>query len=282
MSTPAPVPVPVALSIAGSDPSGGAGIQADLKTFSALGVYGTTVLTALTAQNTRGVTGVHLVPADFVRQQIRTLHEDVRIDAIKIGMVATAQIAGAVADALEAWPAPRPRIVLDPVMVARSGDRLLATDAVAVLRDRLLPLADVLTPNLPEAMDLLDRAIGITRGTMVEVATALRDLGPAAVLLKGGHLGGERSDDVLVHAGGVLELPAARIDTVNTHGTGCTLSAALAARLAAGRELPAAAGDARAYVTEAIRAADRLGVGGGHGPTHHFSRWWPVTGDAAQ
>lgn len=264
--------VPNVLSIAGSDPSGGAGIQADLKTFSALGAYGCCVLTALTAQNTRGVTGVELVAPDFVRRQLDTLLEDVRIDAVKVGMVATAAIAEAVADVLE--EARLPLVVVDPVMVARSGDRLLAADAVAAVRDRLLPLADVLTPNLPEAADLLDLELGITRGSMAEVATRLRDLGPRAVLLKGGHLGGDRSDDVLADAAGTEELPAERIDTTRTHGTGCTLSAAIAALHPRHAEVRETVRAAKAFVQGAIRHADRLEVGGGHGPTHHFHRAW--------
>jgi len=215
---------------------------------------------------------VSLVKPAFVRQQLETLLDDVRIDAAKIGMVATAEIAEAVADVLERRPIPF--LVVDPVMVARSGDRLLAEDAVEVVRDRLLPLADVLTPNLPEASDLLDRPVAITRGTMTEAARALLELGPRAVLLTGGHLGGDHSDDVLVHAGGTLELPAPRIATTATHGTGCTLSAALAALRPRHPGLEAAARAARAYVTGAIAAAGQLDVGGGHGPTHHFHASW--------
>ena len=264
--------VPNVLSIAGSDPSGGAGIQADLKSFSALGVYGCCVLTALTAQNTRGVAGVELVAPEFVRRQLETLLEDVRIDAVKIGMVATAAIAETVADVLE--EARLPFVVVDPVMVARSGDRLLAADAVAAVRDRLLPLADVLTPNLPEAADLLALELGITRGSMADAAARLRTLGPRAVLLKGGHLGGGQSDDVLVDEAGTLELPAPRIDTTRTHGTGCTLSAAIAALRPRHAEVRHAVRDAKQFVQGAILHADRLQVGRGHGPTHHFHRQW--------
>lgn len=272
--------IPNILAIAGSDPSGGAGIQADIKAISANGGYAMAALTALTAQNTRGVSGVHGVPPDFVAAQIAAVRADIRVDAVKIGMIASAEIAEAVADALAGLAAP---VALDPVMVAKGGDRLLADEALDALRARLAPLATVLTPNLPEAAALLDRGPIETRDQMEDAAAALRALGPRAVLLKGGHLGGETSPDLLLHADGAAWFERPRHPTRNTHGTGCTLSSALAAAL--GRAaleaegtmpdapaLEAAAREAGDYVAGAIAAADRLEVGGGHGPLHHFFR----------
>lgn len=263
---------PVALTIAGSDPSGGAGIQADLKTFSALGVYGTAVITALTAQNTRRVTGVHLVPAGFVTEQLQTLVSDVRIDAIKIGMLATAEIADAVA-AFIAEP-PCDVVVLDPVMVATSGDRLLADDAVDAVR-RMLPLASLITPNLTEAALLLGCAVAPDVAAMREQAERLICAGAHRVLLKGGHLvGGPRAIDVLAGPEGVHELSSPRITTQNTHGTGCTLSSAVAALRVQRSGWADAVADAKAYLTDAIGSADVLDVGHGHGPVHHLHQAW--------
>ncbi|MGD9410043.1 MAG: bifunctional hydroxymethylpyrimidine kinase/phosphomethylpyrimidine kinase [Thiohalocapsa sp.] len=256
------------LSIAGSDPSGGAGIQADLKAISAQGCYAMAAITALTAQNTRGVTGVQLVDPDFVAEQIDAVFADIRIDAVKIGMLGSADIAAAVAATLARH---RPaHIVLDPVMVAKGGDRLLAEAAIAVLKEQLLPLATVLTPNLPEAAVLLGAPEPETRDAMPAVAAALRTLGPAAVLLKGGHLCGDTSPDLLVTAAGEHWLEGERIATQNTHGTGCTLSSALAAQLALKDDIRVATERAKHYVAGAIAAADQLTVGRGHGPTHHF------------
>ncbi|MCA8878692.1 MAG: bifunctional hydroxymethylpyrimidine kinase/phosphomethylpyrimidine kinase [Rhodobacteraceae bacterium] len=260
------------LSIAGSDPSGGAGIQADLKAFSARGTYGMAVLTALTAQNTEGVTGIHLVPPGFVADQIAAIFADIRVDAVKIGMIASAEIAEAVAAALA--PHGNRSVVLDPVMVAKGGAALLASDAVAALRDHLLPRATHLTPNLPEAAALLDAPVATTRAEMAEQAAALRALGPRAVLLKGGHLDSRDSPDLLATGDGLHWLAAPRIATRNTHGTGCTLSAALAAELAKGAGDREAAAAAKAYVAGAIAAADTLGIGHGQGPTHHFHALW--------
>jgi len=262
------------LTVAGSDPGGGAGIQADLKTFSALGAYGCAAITALTAQNTRTVTGIHTPPAAFVAEQLDTLLADIRIDAVKIGMVATAEIAAAVAGALARHA--RGPVVLDPVMVAKGGDRLLDADAVATLRDRLLPLAAVVTPNLPEAGVLLDRPAPDGPAAMEDAAAALTALGPPAVLLKGGHLDGAESPDLLWADGAAHWLPGRRVATANTHGTGCTLSAAIAALLPVSADLPAAVRAAKAYVAGALAAADRLSVGRGHGPTHHFHALWPA------
>lgn len=264
--------IPNVLTIAGTDPSGGAGIQADLKTFSALGAYGMSVVTALVAQNTQGVDRVHAVPADFVAAQIDTLFADARVDAVKIGMVNTAEVAIAVADRLARHRPPA--IVLDPVMVAKSGDPLLAPDAVAALRDRLLPLADVITPNLPEAGVLLDEAPARDLAGMHAAAPRLLALGPTHVLLKGGHLNGADSPDLLIGPKAPRELSAPRIATKNSHGTGCTLSAAIAALIPQRPDIETAIADAKAYLTEALRQSERLDVGRGHGPVHHFHALW--------
>jgi hydroxymethylpyrimidine/phosphomethylpyrimidine kinase len=261
------------LSIAGSDPSGGAGIQADIKAISANGAFAMAVITALTAQNTRGVVSVRLLDPDFVAEQIDALFADIRVDAVKIGMLGSADITMAVADALIRHRAPR--IVLDPVMVAKSGDKLLSGDAVSALVDRLLPLADVLTPNLPEAAALLGLSEPVERSEMVRMAQALRGLGPASILLKGGHLLGDDSPDYLLTPDTGHWLEGHRLPTRNTHGTGCTLSSALAAQLARTDDVLAAARRAKTYVAGAIAAADRLSVGTGHGPTHHFHALWP-------
>ncbi|MCZ2815478.1 bifunctional hydroxymethylpyrimidine kinase/phosphomethylpyrimidine kinase [Modestobacter sp. VKM Ac-2984] len=268
----------VALTVAGSDPSGGAGIQADLKTFSALGVYGTAVLTALTAQNTRGVTGVHQVPAGFVGDQLATLLDDVTVHATKLGMLGTADVVRTVAAALADRPGGP--VVCDPVMVATSGDRLISEEAVDAVRTDLLPVTDLLTPNVPEAAALLDVPPATTVEELAPQAHALLELGPAAVLLKGGHLGGEESVDVLATAGGVLETRRPRVRTSSTHGTGCTLSSALAALAARERharnELDWAplVDEARDYLQAALEAGESLGVGSGHGPVHHFAGRW--------
>jgi hydroxymethylpyrimidine/phosphomethylpyrimidine kinase len=255
------------LSIAGSDPSGGAGIQADLKTFAARGVYGMAVITALTAQNTQGVSGVEAISPGFVEDQIEAIFEDIRVDAVKIGMIANAGIARAVAGVLsEHRGAP---VVLDPVMVAKGGAPLLQPDAVEALTTRLLPLAAVLTPNLPEAAALLGEPVAADRTGMAAQATRLRALGPAAVLVKGGHLEGGGSPDVLATADGLEWFEVERIPTRNTHGTGCTLSSAIAAELAKGAPATEAVATAKAYLAGAIVAADRLSVGSGHGPVHH-------------
>ncbi len=271
---------PNALSVAGIDPSGGAGIFADLKAFSALGAYGTGVVAALTAQNTQGVAGVHGVPPPFVRLQLDTLFADVRIDAAKVGMLGTAEIAIAVAEGL-APPVSAgrlPHLVVDPVMVAKSGDTLLGREAIATLIEAVLPLATVLTPNLPEAGVLLGARPADTTKEMQRAAERLRRLlrddGQRFVLLKGGHLAGDPTD-LLFDGDRMIELTAPRVATRNTHGTGCTLSAAIAALLAHGIEPVAAVRQAKQYLTEALRQADRLDVGSGHGPVHHFHAWWP-------
>jgi len=263
---------PVALTIAGSDPSGGAGIQADLKTFSALGVYGTSVITALTAQNTAGVTGVHVVPTDFVIQQLETLIADVRLDAIKIGMLANADIVAAVGDFLVRHH--HDHVVLDPVMVATSGDRLLDDDAVQAIRD-LMPLASLVTPNIAEAAALLGTRPARTLPAMRLQARAMQELGAPRVLIKGGHrAGGTEAVDLLLDVDGELLLRAPRVDTVNTHGTGCTLSSALAALRPQRDSWLQAAQDAKSWLTSALAAADSLQIGHGHGPVHHFHAIW--------
>lgn len=261
-----------ALTIAGSDSGGGAGIQADLKTFSALGVYGASVLTAITAQNTRMVTAVEEVSPGLVAAQIEAVLDDIAIDAVKIGMLASAPIVERTAQGLAACRAP---VVLDPVMVAKSGDALLAPEAVEALVRHLLPRAALLTPNLPEAARLLGEAEATTEVEMAEQGRRLLSLGPAAVLMKGGHGEGPLCVDLLVTGDGPpLRLEAARIETPHTHGTGCSLSAAVAAGLARGMTLEAAVTAAHAWLQGAIAAAGSLAVGGGRGPVHHFHALW--------
>ncbi|PVA10209.1 bifunctional hydroxymethylpyrimidine kinase/phosphomethylpyrimidine kinase [Pelagivirga sediminicola] len=262
--------IPNILSIAGSDPSGGAGIQADIKAISANGGYAMAAITGLTAQNTRGVQAVQLVDPHMVTAQIAAIREDIRIDAVKIGMLGSAAIIGAVADALAGLEAP---IVLDPVMVAKGGDRLLHADAVDALRRRLIPMAALITPNLPEAADLLGCAEAADEDAMQAQAAQLAALSARAVLLKGGHLPGARSPDLLRLCGAETWLRTKRIDSVNTHGTGCTLSSAIAAQLGLGQGMRDAVTRAKSYITGAIEGAARLSVGHGHGPTHHFHKW---------
>jgi hydroxymethylpyrimidine/phosphomethylpyrimidine kinase len=263
--------LPVALTIAGSDSSGGAGIQADLKTFAAFSVYGASVITALTAQNTRGVSGIHLVPPVFVTAQIDAVFDDLDIKAVKIGMVAELSIIEAIADALSRWKPEH--VVLDPVMVASSGDRLLSTEAVESLRKDLIPRASLITPNLPEAAVLLNESVASDEATVRSQGRRLLALGARAVLIKGGHGKGAESIDYLFRGDDIIALPAPRISTANTHGTGCSLSSAIAAGLAKGETLDTAVRGAKIWITAAIAAADHLGVGHGHGPIHHFHRF---------
>lgn len=268
------------LSIAGVDPSGGAGVLADVKTFSALGAYGCAVIAALTAQNTQGVSGVHLPPNDFIRLQVDTLFADLRLAAAKIGMLGNAGVTRCVADALHGKTLPH--LVVDPVMVAKSGDRLLADDAVAMLREGLFPLATMLTPNLPEAGVLLGQSAPEQVRDMFRVAEKLRrllpDTGHRWVLLKGGHLPGGELMDLLHDGDRMIELPGRRRETKNTHGTGCTYSAAITALLPQVADspdpVPAAVRRAHRYLAGAIAASDQLGVGSGHGPVHHFHALW--------
>ena len=263
--------IPNVLSIAGSDPSGGAGIQADLKTFAALGAYGMAAITALTAQNTQGVRGFVAIEPDFVAAQIDAVFDDVRVDAVKIGMVATAPIARAIAEVLRRRRVQN--VVLDPVMVATSGDRLLQDDAVAAIREALVPLAQVITPNMPEAAVLIGASVPDSVDAMRTMLPALHRLGARSVLLKGGHLHSEDRTDLLFDGSTVTDLPGRRIDTRNTHGTGCTLSSGIAALLPR-MDLLEAARRAKAYLTGALAASDELSVGSGHGPVHHFHALW--------
>ena len=267
---------PIALTIAGSDSSGGAGIQADLKTFSALGVYGASVITALTAQNTRGVDGVLAVEPAFVASQMESVFDDLDVRVAKTGMLATSALIETVVTGLDGHPGMP--LVADPVMVATSGDRLLDEDAVAAVRALLLPRAAVLTPNLDEAAVLLETDNAGSWEEMEAQGRAIVTLGARAVLMKGGHLGSDVARDCLVTPAGMTWFDAPRIDTANTHGTGCTLSAAIAAGLATGNPLEEAIRRAKHYLTEALRAGRDLGVGHGHGPVDHL---WSVRHDPA-
>ncbi|MGB3836747.1 bifunctional hydroxymethylpyrimidine kinase/phosphomethylpyrimidine kinase [Castellaniella sp.] len=275
--------IPNTLSIAGVDPSGGAGVLADVKTMSALGAYGMAVVAALTAQNTQAVTHIAALAPDFVAAQIDTLFADIRIDAVKIGMLGQAGVTRAVAERLAHWKPPH--VVLDPVMVAKSGDHLLEQQAVSALREELIPLATIITPNLPEAGVLLGQSPADSLKEMRRMAERLRRLlpddGTRWVFLKGGHLPGNDTIDLLHDGDRLIELPGRRIDTPNTHGTGCTLSAALAALLPRTGNVPDAAQQAKQYLQKAIAASGQLQVGSGHGPVQHFHAWWPNNGSAA-
>jgi len=253
------------LSIAGSDPSGGAGMQADLKTFCANGVYGMAAITAMTAQNTQGVSAFVAVPPEFVKDQLKAIFEDIEVSAVKIGMLANADIIEVLADSLEQYTPPH--IVFDPVMVATSGDSLISGDAIKVMKERLIPLCDFITPNIPEAEKLSRKAVL----NMEVAAQGLLGLGAKAVFLKGGHLKGDIARDVLAYDKGVIAFELPRVNTQNTHGTGCTLSSAIAANLAKGDGLEDACFKAKEYLTNALKHADDLAVGKGHGSVHH--RW---------
>ncbi len=263
---------PVAMTIAGSDSGGGAGIQADLKTFSALGVFGTSTITALTAQNTLAVNGVHDVPPEFVVNQLETVLKDIEVDAIKIGMLSSVPIIEAVASILKQYP--EIPIVLDPVRVAKSGDHLLKQDAHKALVELLFPLALLLTPNVPEAAVLTNTACASSENELIDQAKQLSKLGSKSVLMKGGHLTGTACEDLLLIDGQIHRFTHPRINTGNTHGTGCTLSSAVAACLAKGEGLVEAIQVASDYLHQAILAADTLSVGQGHGPVHHFHAQW--------
>lgn len=262
-----------ALTIAGSDSSGGAGIQADIKTFSALGCYGMSVVTALTAQNTRGVTSVHAVPAVFVEDQLEAVFNDMGADAVKIGMLYSVEVVETVARQLMKHSAKN--IVLDPVMVAQSGDRLVQGKAITAVRDLLIPLATVVTPNVPEASVFLNRPIH-TSEDMRKAAIQLASCGAGSILLKGGHLDGSDSTDVfyICREDRFIVLEAERIATRNNHGTGCTISSAIASYLARGLSLEKAVRKAKEYLTKAIRAGSEYEIGSGHGPVHHFHEFW--------
>lgn len=276
--------IPNVVSIAGVDPSGGAGLLADLKTFSALGAYGCGVVAALTAQNTCTVTGVHTPPTEFLQRQIDTLFADVSIQAVKLGMLGDAAVVRTVAERLAHF-AP-PDVVCDPVMVAKSGDTLLAKNAIAMLREALLPQCFMITPNLPEAGVLLGERAPESIKEMYRSAERLRELLPTSserwVLLKGGHLPGNELMDLLFDGDRMVELPARRVETKNTHGTGCTLSSAIAAllpqRRGGLRPVETAVREARDYLLRAIAASGALAVGHGHGPVHHFHALWAQRG----
>ncbi|WP_438961067.1 bifunctional hydroxymethylpyrimidine kinase/phosphomethylpyrimidine kinase [Nereida sp.] len=266
---------PIALTIAGSDSGGGAGVQADLKAFSALGVYGASVLTAITAQNTVTVSAVHEVPADIVAAQITAVLDDLNVDSIKIGMLFSVPIIKIVAECLDAF---KGTVILDPVMIAKSGDALLQADAVEAMKTHMLPRADLLTPNLPEAAGLLGMADAQDLTQAQAQGAALLDLGPRAVLMKGGHSAGDICTDLLITdengARRTDRFEAPRGPTRNTHGTGCTYSASIAAFVARGMTLPEATQAAHTYLQGAIGAADTLQIGSGHGPVHHFHQSW--------
>jgi len=260
-----------ALSIAGTDPSGGAGMQADLKTFSALGAYGMSIVTAVVAQNTQGVAEIHQLPAKFVTKQIEVLFSDVRVDSVKIGMLGNAEVIEAVAAALRKYRFTY--IVLDPVMVATSGDPLLSHDAIDALRENLLPLVDLVTPNISEAARLLGEEVAGDEAEMMDQLNRLEKFG-SGVLIKGGHLNGDQSVDFLRIDGATTRLEAPRVSTENTHGTGCTLSAAIAALRPQRADWVSAVSDSKKYLTSALRASGDLHVGRGHGPVHHFYESW--------
>ncbi|ELW1645382.1 bifunctional hydroxymethylpyrimidine kinase/phosphomethylpyrimidine kinase [Enterobacter oligotrophicus] len=261
-----------ALTIAGTDPSGGAGIQADLKTFSALGAYGCSVITALVAQNTRGVQSVYRIEPDFVAAQLDSVFSDVRIDTTKIGMLAETDIVEAVAERLTRYQVQN--VVLDTVMLAKSGDPLLSASAVETLRKKLLPQVALITPNLPEAAALLDAPHAQNEREMKEQGNALLAMGCGAVLMKGGHLDDAESPDWLFTRDGELRFTAPRVQTKNTHGTGCTLSAALAALRPRHDNWADTVREAKAWLSAALAKADTLEVGHGIGPVHHFHAWW--------
>jgi hydroxymethylpyrimidine/phosphomethylpyrimidine kinase len=266
-TSPGSLRYPRVLTIAGSDSGGGAGIQADLKTFAALGCYGMSAITALTAQNTIGVQGIHAVPPEFLKAQLQSVIEDIGVDAVKIGMLHDPAVVEVVAWAIQHYRLGN--VVLDPVMVATSGDRLIAEHTIQVLVEVLFPLATVITPNLDEASLLLHHPIGSV-DDLPSAAQALLAQGAHAVLLKGGHLPGEQVVDLLARPGQPdIELASPRIPSRNTHGTGCTLSSAIAAHLALGATLEQAVRLARAYILEAIRQGARVVVGHGHGPLNH-------------
>jgi hydroxymethylpyrimidine/phosphomethylpyrimidine kinase len=261
------------LTIAGSDSGGGAGIQADLKTFAAIGCYGMSVITALTAQNTQGVIGIHAVPPSFAVQQIEAVLTDIGADAVKIGMLYSAELIKAIAGALKKHGARK--IVLDPVMVAQSGDKLLQEDAVDAIKVHLMPLADVVTPNLPEATVLTGQTINNLKDAE-KAAMHLAKHGSRSILIKGGHGAENKSTDLLllVRKNRFVRLEAERIETRNNHGTGCTLSSAIAAYLAKGNDIEAAVQKAKTFMNQAIAAGARYQIGHGHGPVHHFFHWW--------
>lgn len=263
---------PIAVTIAGSDSGGGAGIQADLKTFSALGAYGATVITALTAQNTLGVQGIHGIPTDFISQQMDSVYTDLSVSATKIGMLATSDVIETIAHNLSTHTT-NP-IILDPVMVAESGDSLLENSAVETLKSVLFPMATLITPNLHESAHILGCDMATTIGEMKKQAEQLLTLGSQSVLVKGGHFVGESATDVLLSPDGFKQFTAPRFNTNNTHGTGCSLSSAITAYVAQGQALDTAVDNAKIWISNAIQHADTLSIGQGYGPVHHFHGIW--------
>ena len=261
------------LTIAGSDSGGGAGIQTDLKTFAAIGCYGMSVITALTAQNTKGVTAIHPLPPSFAIEQMTAVFTDIGADAVKIGMLYSAELIEAVSEMLNKYRARN--IVLDPVMVAQSGDKLLQDDAIQAIKDHLMPVADVVTPNLPEAEVLLGQKIASFED-MQRAARSLAQFGSRSVLIKGGHLEESQSTDLLylTEEDRFVILEAERIASTNNHGTGCTLSSAIAAYMSKGSDIENAANKAKTYIHHAIRAGAAYKIGHGHGPVHHFFEFW--------
>jgi hydroxymethylpyrimidine/phosphomethylpyrimidine kinase len=269
MSKFSPSTIPVVLTIAGSDSSGGAGIQADIKAISATGSYACSVITAITAQNTQGVSAIFAIPLEHIAYQLDAIFSDLNIAAVKIGMLADANIINIVTQKLEQYQPHH--IVVDPVMVATSGDLLLETSAIATLKQRLIPIAEIITPNLPEAAALTGRNTPANELEMYELIADLRTLGAGAILLKGGHLElTATSSDLLIYPDRVESFSAKRINTRNTHGTGCTLSSAIASYLAQGENLSTAVKRAKHYISDAISHADQLSIGQGRGPVHHF------------
>ena len=264
--------IPIALTIAGSDSGGGAGIQADLKSFSANRVYGASVITALTAQNTLGVTGVHDIPANFITAQMDAVFSDLKVDAVKIGMLSQISVIEAVAAGLEKYKAKN--IVFDPVMVTTSGDPLLAEEAVDAIKSILMPKADLLTPNLHESAKLTGRSLAESNEEMIEQASILLNEGAKAILIKGGHSKSEECSDLLKTHSEEIWISAKRINTKNTHGTGCSLSSAIAANLAHDMSLQEAVSKAKKWLTNAIATSDQLDIGKGSGPVHHFHNLW--------
>jgi len=264
--------IPNAVTIAGSDSGGGAGIQADLKSFSANHVYGASVLTALTAQNTQGVTAIHDVPTDFISAQIDAVFSDLEIDAVKIGMLSQIPVIETIASGIQKHNAKN--IVFDPVMVATSGDLLLAENAVEAIKKVMMPLADLLTPNLHEAAKLTGEDLATSQDAMVSQAENLLSSGAKAVLIKGGHGDDNKCTDLLADGSEINWFESERIDTKNTHGTGCSLSSAIAANLAKGQTMLEAVGNAKEWLTGAIASSNDLNVGKGSGPVHHFHALW--------
>lgn len=261
------------LSIAGSDSGGGAGIQADLKTMSACGCYGMTAITAITVQNTMGVSGVNPIPTDIIIGQVRAVLDDIGADAIKIGMLHSSEIILALKETLTHYNISN--VVLDPVMVATSGDKLLMDEAIVTLKNELIPLARIITPNIPEAEILLGKEININ-DNLPQLARELSMNGKVSVLLKAGHLDTQELTDIFYNneSDEILELASQKIDTLNTHGTGCTLSSAVASFLARGESMNLAVTKAKEYITKAITTGKEYHIGNGHGPVHHFNQFW--------